>query len=100
MVDEMKRLASKMKSDTGTKKLEDYQKIMAMSRKSASSAADNGVVAKMLFLDFEIPVQNNSPVLIDQTYEGAKINPKFSSVIVYANLKIHLENKVNPVKKN
>ncbi len=100
MVDEMKKLASRMKSDTGAKRMEDYQKIMAMSKKTASSAADNGVLAKMLFIDFEIPVQDNSSVLVDQTFEGAKINPKFSQVIVYANFKIHLENKSNSAKKN
>ena len=80
--------------------MEDYRKIMAMSKTTASSAADNGVLAKMLFIDFEIPVQDNNQVLVDQTFEGAKINPKFSQVIVYANFKIHLENKSNPAKKN
>jgi hypothetical protein len=93
MVEEMKKLAAQMKTDTGTKRLADYQKIMAMSKKAGSSVADNGVVAKLLYLDFEIPVKNNDRELVNTTFEGAKINPRFSNVIVYANYKILIENE-------
>ena len=99
MVDEMKKLATQMKTDTGAKRLADYQKILAMSKKATSSVADNGVVAKMLYLDFEIPVKNNDRELVNTTFEGAKINPRFSNVIVYANYKIIIENESVPQKK-
>jgi hypothetical protein len=98
MVDEMKKLASQMKSDTGSKRLADYQKILAMSKKAGSSIADNGVMAKMLYLDFEIPVKNKDLELVNTTFEGAKINPRFKDVIIYANYKIQIENK--PVTQN
>jgi hypothetical protein len=96
MADEMKKLAAQMKTDTGSRRLADYQKILAMSKKASSSIADNGVMAKMLYLDFEIPVKNKERELVNTTFEGAKINPKFSGVIVYANYKILIENENAP----
>ncbi len=98
-VAEMKSLAAQIKNETGDKKMEDYQKMMALLKKTESSAPSNGVIAKMLFLDFEIPVQDNSQVLVDKTFEAAKINPKLSGAIIYANYKIHIENKANPSRK-
>jgi hypothetical protein len=97
-VAQIKSLAAQIKNETGDKKMEDYQKMMALLDKSKSSAPSNGVMAKMLFLDFEIPVQNNSQVLVDQTFEAAKINPGLSKAIIYANYKVHIENKGNSGK--
>jgi hypothetical protein len=79
--------------------MEDYQKMMALLKKTKSSAPSNDVIAKMLFLDFEIPVQDNNQVLVDKTFEAAKINPGLSGAIIYANYKIHIENKANPSRK-
>ena len=96
---EIKSLDAQVKNETGNKKMEDYQKMLALLKKTESSAPSNGVIAKMLFLDFEIPVQDNNQVLVDKTFEAAKINPGLSGAIIYANYKIHIENKANPSRK-
>jgi len=98
MVAKMKAMAEQMKSDTGKKTFQDYQKIMDMFNKLKQSS-NNGVLATLMFLDFELPVENKSQVLVDKKFDGTQINPQIAQAVIYANFTIHIENKSNPAKK-
>ncbi|HTQ28549.1 MAG TPA: hypothetical protein VMI35_10490, partial [Puia sp.] len=98
MIAQMKAMAQHMANDTGRKSAADYQQIMQMFNKVRESS-NNGVMAKMLSLDFEIPVENNGQVLVDKMFDAREINPQFAAAIVYARYTIHIENKANPQQK-
>ncbi len=96
-IDQMKEMAAKMQSDTGRKTMADYQKIMEMSNKIQAAAAAP-IMAQMLWIDFEIPVKNGDPVLVDKIFDAKEINPQMAPAFQYAHYTIHIENKTN-VKK-
>jgi hypothetical protein len=82
----------------GKKTFQDYQKIMDMFNKVKQSS-NNGVLATLMSLDFELPVENKTQVLVDKKFDGKQINPQLAQAVIYANFTIHIENKSNPVKK-
>jgi hypothetical protein len=98
MIAKMKAMAEQMKSDTGKRTFQDYQKIMEMANKVKQSA-NNGVLAKIMYLDFELPVQNGKQVLVDEKFDGKKINPEAAGAVIYAFFNIHIENDGNPAPK-
>jgi hypothetical protein len=95
MIAKMKAMAEQMKSDTGKRTFQDYQKIMDMANKVRQSA-NNGVLAKIMYLDFELPVENGKQILVDKKFDGKKINPEIAEAVIYAFFNIHIENKGNP----
>jgi len=95
---QMKALQEKMQSDTGKKTLADYQQIMQMVNKiQASSVAT--VMAEMMWVDFELPVQNGGQILVDKKFDAKEINPQMAHALEHAYYTIHIENKGNPSKK-
>jgi hypothetical protein len=98
MIAQMKQMAKQMKSDTGRKTFQDYQKIMEMFNKVKQSS-NNGILAKILFMDFELPVENGKQVLVDKKFDGKKINPEASGAVIYAFFNIHIENDGNPAAR-
>ncbi|HTQ66971.1 MAG TPA: hypothetical protein VMI12_19395 [Puia sp.] len=99
MIAQMKSIAEQMKTEAGNKSAADYQKIMEMFNKVKESA-NNPPLAEMLDIDFEIPIQNNSPVLVDKKFDAKQINPKLEEALIYAFYTIHIENKTNAPKNN
>ena len=97
--DQMKQQAEQLKAQMETLKSqmsgplsrESYEKIMEKFNQ-ARSLSGSGAVAKMLWLDFVLPVKNNDPVLVDKKFDAKDINPQESSVIVYGYYTVHIEN--------
>ncbi|MDP4259976.1 MAG: hypothetical protein Q8937_17255 [Bacteroidota bacterium] len=98
MIARMKQMAEQMKSDTGRKTFQDYQKIMEMANQVKQSA-NQGVLAKVMFLDFELPVKNNQRELVKKTFDGKQINPQAAGAVVYANFTVLIENESVPRPK-
>jgi len=97
--DQMKQQAEQLKAQMETLKSqlsgplsrENYEKIMEKFNQ-ARSLSGSGVVAKMLWLDFLLPVKNNDPVLVDKKFDAKDINPQESSVVIYGYYTVHIEN--------
>ena len=88
---QMEALKSQMSGPQGGVSYEKMMELMNKSRQIASSP----VIGKMLWLDFLIPVQNNTTVLVDKRYDAKEINPEMSSIVVYGYYTIHIENTGN-----
>ncbi len=93
---QMQNVASQLKSGNGS--LQDYQKILALSQK-AKDVSNNQSVAPIIYVDFEIPIKNNDPEIINKKFDARQINPRLQDVITYGYYTIHLENKANPKPK-
>ncbi len=97
--DQMKQQAEQLKAQmetlksqmTGPLSKDSYEKIMEKFNQ-ARSLSGLGAVAKMLWLDFVLPVKNNDPVLVDKKYDAKEINPQESPAIVYGYYTVHIEN--------
>lgn len=93
---QMQNVASQLKS--GKASLQDYQKILELSQK-AKDVSNNQSVAPIIYIDFEIPVQNKDREIINKKFDARQINPRLQDVIIYGYYTIHLENKANPQPK-
>jgi hypothetical protein len=97
-IDELRAMAAKMQSDTGKKTVADYQKMMELVNKVKASATAP-VMAQMLWIDFEIPVKNSDPVLVNKIFDAKEINPQMAPAFQYAHYTVHIENDANTKKK-
>jgi hypothetical protein len=88
---QMEALKSQM---TGPQGGASYEKMMELANKARSLATSAGV-GKMLWLDFILPVQNNTTVLVDKKFDAKEMNPQESPIIVYGYYTIHIENTGN-----
>jgi len=70
------------------------EKVQEM-RQQMTDMLANPTLAKMLFIDFLLPVQNNQPKLVEKTFDAREINPKEASVIIYGHYTILIENDAN-----
>lgn len=93
---QMENVASQLKS--GKASLQDYQKILTLSQK-AKDLSNDASIAPMIYIDFEIPVQNHDKEIINKKFDARQINPKLDDVIIYGYYTIHLENNANPKPK-
>jgi len=71
-----------------------YEKMMEFKQQALSKIA-TPIIAKLLFLNFLLPVRNNDPVLVDKRFNAKEINPQEANVIVYGYYTIHIENDAN-----
>jgi hypothetical protein len=90
---QMQNVANQLKSGNGS--LQDYQKILALSQK-AKDVSNNQSVAPIIYVDFEVPVQNQDTMIIKKDFDAKQINPRLADVITYGYYKIRLQNKANP----
>jgi hypothetical protein len=88
---QMEALKARMSSGNGAA---NYEKIMELAGK-ARHLTTTPVAAKMIYLDFLLPVQNNSPVIVEKKFNAKDINPNISDIIVYGYYTIHIENNGN-----
>jgi hypothetical protein len=70
------------------------EKILELSDQSKSLSTNPGL-AKVLYLDFLLPVQNNNSILTDKKYFAKEINPDNTSAVIYGTYTIHIENNAN-----
>jgi uncharacterized coiled-coil DUF342 family protein len=89
---QMEDLSQKMKASND--KLAYYQQIMELSQKMRN-LSNNVNVAQLVYIDFQLPVTNNSPILVHKRYDAKQINPQLSQAIVYGYYTLHIENKAN-----
>jgi len=71
-----------------------YEKMMEFKQQAISKVAAP-VIAKMVYLNFLLPVQNNDPALVKAEFDAKKINPQEARVIVYGYYRINIENDAN-----
>ena len=71
-----------------------YEKMMEFKQQALSKVAAP-VIAKLVFLNFLIPVRNNDPVLVHAEFDAKKINPQEQKVIIYGYYRIDIENDAN-----
>jgi hypothetical protein len=71
------------------------EKMMELKQQALSKVAEPAM-AKMLFINFLLPVQNNSTALVDdKKFNAREINPQEAKAIVYGYYTIRIENTVN-----
>jgi len=70
------------------------EKVREMRQKMADMVT-NPTLAKMLYIDFLLPVQNNQPKLVERTFDAREINPMEANVIIYGRYTILIENDAN-----
>jgi len=69
-----------------------YEKMMEFKQQAMSRVA-TPVLAKMVYLNFLLPVQNNDSVLVKAEFDAKKINPQEAKVIIYGYYRINIKNE-------
>lgn len=90
---QMEALKQQMSSSSGgANNLASYQKILELFN-NARDLTSNMPMAKMLYVDFSLPVQNNNPVMVNKKFNAKEINPSLSDEIIYGYYTIHIERR-------
>lgn len=71
-----------------------YEKMMEFKQQAMSRVAAP-VLAKMVYLNFLLPVQNNDPMLVKAEFDAKKINPQEAKAVIYGYYRINIENDAN-----
>jgi len=106
-VDELKQRALKLRAqmeamkqagafqNAGTANGQSAMEKVQEMRQKMTDMLSNPTLAKMLFIDFLLPVQNNQPKLVEKTFDAREINPQEAGVIIYGRYTILIENDAN-----
>jgi hypothetical protein len=70
------------------------EKMMEFKQQALSKVADP-VMAKMLFLNFILPITNNDTKLVHAEFDAKKINPQEAKAIVFGYYRIDIINEAN-----
>ncbi|HEY4784784.1 MAG TPA: hypothetical protein VIH57_01990 [Bacteroidales bacterium] len=89
---QMEELNRKMQASND--KMAYYQQIMELAQKM-KNLSGNANLAPILYIDFELPVHNNSPELVNNRFDARQINLEISKALVYGYYTIIIENKAN-----
>jgi hypothetical protein len=71
-----------------------YEKMMEF-KQQAMSKVSAPIMAKMVYLYFLLPVENNSFQLVKAEFDAKKINPQEANAIIYGYYKINIINTAN-----
>jgi hypothetical protein len=71
-----------------------FEKLMEMNNKMIAQLSAP-TIAKMLWLDFLLDVQNNQPILVHNEFDAKKINPDLAKAIIYGYYRIDIKNEAN-----
>ncbi|MFI5134093.1 MAG: hypothetical protein ACHQEB_07145, partial [Chitinophagales bacterium] len=88
----MQTLASQTSNGNNKNDLNKYMELQKMITQS-QDIGNSDKVSPILYIAFQLPVQNNNNILVEKRYDAKEINPREAEAIVYGYYTVKIEYK-------